>query len=360
MTKKKFTHGFMLIDVDVAALNNAGSDTSTQLDNAVATKKIYKNGRSYVYVSGQAWRYWWRETLQNQLDWNLSPIIREKKVAYTSADPIAYPDDDIFGYMRAARDVVRDKDGNIEKDKKGRDKTENVTLTRVSPLKNSALISIGPTSAVQHWSNMQRGEGDPVPYGKDEYSAVMKGMFSLDLFQVGTFSDYNRSGYKNINAKLREEAVQAGAKEIEDEKMRTASGDAAKLMRLSQETRAKRAQDTLKALAVLDGGAKQATNFADVTPKFLILTTTTSGNHPFSHVVREKGGTTHLDIEALKEVLSDYKDQIAGKVFIGLRKGFLEDYRGDLEELAEQNDQVSFSSINSAIANYTGTLNEAL
>ena len=34
---------------------------------------------------------------------------------------------------------------------------------------------------------MARQEGDSVPYGKQEYSAVMKGMFSLDLNQVGTF-----------------------------------------------------------------------------------------------------------------------------------------------------------------------------
>ncbi|HDH86564.1 MAG TPA: type I-B CRISPR-associated protein Cas7/Cst2/DevR, partial [Desulfobacteraceae bacterium] len=42
--------GFLLIDVDVVALNNAGKDTTTALENAVATKKIYKNGKSYAYV----------------------------------------------------------------------------------------------------------------------------------------------------------------------------------------------------------------------------------------------------------------------------------------------------------------------
>ncbi len=50
--------GFILMEVDVAALNNAGSDKSSNLDNAVVTKKIRKNGKEYPYVSGQAWRYW--------------------------------------------------------------------------------------------------------------------------------------------------------------------------------------------------------------------------------------------------------------------------------------------------------------
>ena len=55
------TQGFYLVDVDVVALNNAGKDTATHFENAVATKTISKNGRIYSYVSGQAVRYWWRE-----------------------------------------------------------------------------------------------------------------------------------------------------------------------------------------------------------------------------------------------------------------------------------------------------------
>ena len=51
--------GFVLLDVDVVALNNAGKDNSSSLDNAVETKKIIKENKSYPYVSGQAWRYRW-------------------------------------------------------------------------------------------------------------------------------------------------------------------------------------------------------------------------------------------------------------------------------------------------------------
>lgn len=51
---------------------------------------------------------------------------------------------------------------------------------------------------------MARQNGDSVPYARQEYSAIMKGMFSLDVDMVGTFSDYNRSGYKNISETLKE------------------------------------------------------------------------------------------------------------------------------------------------------------
>lgn len=127
------TQGFLLIDVDVVALNNAGKNTQSNNDNAIATKSIRKNGRSYVYVSGQAWRYWWREALQKNAGWSLSPITRDGKIAFTNADPLKYPDDDIFGYMRAAKDAELDENGEPVKDNKGKIKMTNVTVTRVSP-----------------------------------------------------------------------------------------------------------------------------------------------------------------------------------------------------------------------------------
>lgn len=178
------TQGFYLVDVDVVALNNAGKSVLSNFENGVATKTISKNGRTYVYVSGQAVRFWWRNTLQKNLKWNLSPIIREDKVAYTNANPLKYADDDVFGYMRAATE-------EIEKD--GKKKKQNITVTRVSPLQNSVLVSASSVRPVENWSSMARQEGDSVPYGKQEYSAIMKGMFCLDLNMVGTFSDYNKN-----------------------------------------------------------------------------------------------------------------------------------------------------------------------
>lgn len=37
--------------------------------------------------------------------WNMSPITRGQEICYTAADPIHYPDDDMFGYMRAPKKV---------------------------------------------------------------------------------------------------------------------------------------------------------------------------------------------------------------------------------------------------------------
>jgi CRISPR-associated protein Cst2 len=345
------TQGFVLLDVDAVALNNAGKNTSSNFDNAVATKRIRKNGRTYVYVSGQAWRSWWRDSLQKNLNWKLSPVTRDAKIAFTDANPLEYADDDVFGYMKAAKEVVLDKDGKPVKDKKGKEKTENITVTRISPLKNSAIISVASVNPEENWSSMARQEGDSVPYGKHEYSAVMKGMFSLDLAQVGTFSDYNKTGYVNLSTKLKKEALENGAIEQEDKFVPNH-----KLIRINKETRIQRSLDTIKALKNISGGAMQTNNMGDVTPKFIVLATTKTGNHPFSHIATNTGAYDEyatLDVDALAEVIKDYKDDFEGKIFIGKRAGFMDEKNDALKKLQENNaDLIELKTINEAIDLY--------
>jgi CRISPR-associated protein Cst2 len=355
------TQGFVLIDVDVVALNNAGASSTTNFDNGVATKTISKNGKKYAYVSGQAWRYWWRDTLKKDFAWDLAPITRESKIAFTEANPLKYADDDVFGYMKAAKDVILKEDGTPELDSKGKEKKEDVTVTRVSPLKNSVLVSVASTSTVENWSSMARQEGDSVPYSKEEYSAIMKGMFSIDLAQVGTFATYNKTGFKNLTVKLQEEAVSNGCTLLEDPFVKDAKGISKKLVQLPSELRKKRAIDTIKALKTISGGAMQTNNMADVTPKFIILATTNSGNHPFSHIAKGEGlynNVAVLSIEAIKEILEDYKDQIKGQVFIGKRSGFMDEIDADLQILASES--VIITSVNQAIDGYCTQLEKQI
>ncbi len=344
------TQGFVLLDVDVVALNNAGKNSTSNFENAVATKKISKNGRTYTYVSGQAWRYWWREALQKNVGWSLSPITRDNKIAFTEANPLLYADDDVFGYMKAVKEEVLDE--------KGKAKKVDATVTRVSPLKNSAIVSVGSARTVENWSSMARQDGDSVPYSKEEYSAIMKGMFSLDLAQLGTFASYNKTGFKNITQKLKTEALSQDAIEIDDPFVKDSKGNAQKLVQLNRNIRLQRAKDTIQALKTISGGAMQTNNMSDVTPKFIILVSTTSGNHPFSHIVTSEGmnhDRVALNLDGLKEVLKDYKEQIVGTVFIGKRSGFLNEYNDELRELLALGDAyptIQLGTINETIDAY--------
>lgn len=358
--KNLTTQGFILIDVDATSLNNAGKDTKSNDNNVMATKTISKNGRTYVYASGQAWRYWWRETLKKDFDWNISPIVRDdaKNQAFTATNPLIYEDDDIFGYMKAATEDKLDSEGKPALDKKGKkEKGDDISVTRVSPLKNSAIISVAAVTPVRHQSGAFRHEGNPVPFKDQDYSATMKGMFSLDLEMVGTFSSYNKSGFKNITQQMRDEILKAGATEVVDTHLRGANGEPHKLVRLPKDKRVKRITDTIGALKVLSGGAVQTRKMTDVTPKFIILATLASGNHPFSHIVNNKGEYDeyfNLNTEGIVEVLEDYKDQLQGKVFIGMRSGFLSEYEEQkMKKLVEQFPQLlEVLSVNKAIDKY--------
>ena len=198
---------------------------------------------------------------------------------------------------------------------------------------------------------MARQEGDSVPYGKQEYSAVMKGMFSLDLNQVGTFSNYNKTGYQNLSQQLKEKAMEMGCSELNDPFV-----PGQKLVRLPLTTRQQRATDTIKVLKNISGGAMQTNNMGDVTPKFIVLATTNTGNHPFSHITSsygERDEMVKLNVAALKEVIEEYKDNFVGKLFIGKRKGFFDDNEKELMALQEAYpDLVVFGPVNAMIDAY--------
>ena len=323
--------GLTLIDAPYSALNNAGTEASQATENIVTVKRLQKGGDTYPYVSGQAWRNWWRTTLEQEFDeWHSSPIEREKKIAFTAADPVTYDDDDVFGYMRAQSEM------------QGKKKV-NITVTRLSPLKCSPLISIAPQIPTNDFGVMARHQGDPVPYEHQFYSCVLQGIFSLDLSAVGTFSDVNRTGYKNIASSYVETIEDAGGTQIDEDPVWV----------LPKETRLRRCQQTLEALPFLSGGAKLTSHLTDVTPKLIILSVLEGGNHPFMNLMVERNGVGVLSIEALREVIDDYADRFGDAIYIGRRSGFMDELDDDLRGLADNTNlpcEIVYDSPNKVIA----------
>jgi CRISPR-associated protein Cst2 len=316
----------MLIDAPHSALNNAGNDSSERTENIVRVKAIRKGKKVYPYVSGQALRYWWRTTLEEKFNWNISPIKREKKIAFTSANPVEYDDDDIFGYMRALK------------------KAEGGTVTRLSVLKNSPLVSVVGQVPTDDFGVMARHDGDPVPYEHEFYSTILKGIFSLDLDNIGVFYKSEKTGYKNMYAELEAIAEKNGAEKVEDKWVMPA------------EVREKRAKDVLKVLPYLTGGAKQTSHLTDVSPKLLILAGIDGGNHLFMNLVREENGEALVDMAALEEVMSDYSDILLTDIYIGRRKGFMEEldpaFKALVEKYADNDRKVVYGSINETVDSF--------
>ena len=327
--------GLTLIDAPYSALNNAGTEASQATENVVAVKKLQKGRNTYPYVSGQAWRNWWRTTLEQEFDdWKSSPIEREKKIAFTAADPVTYDDDDVFGYMRAEKE----------------DKVD-LTVTRLSPLKCSPLISISPQIPTDDYGVMARQEGDPVPYVHQFYSCVLQGIFSLNLDAVGTFSAINRTGYKNIRDNYIP-AIEAAGGTRENEKSPWV---------LPKDVRVRRCRQTIEALPILSGGAKLTSHLTDVTPKLIFLSVLEGGNHPFMNLIVEEEGTGKLSLSALQQIIGDYADRFCDAIYIGRRSGFMDDLDQKLTELSEDNSlpcQIVYDSPNKVIAQLSQKLEE--
>ena len=303
--------GFVLIDAPHSALNNAGADVGARTENTIAIKSIRRGRDNFPYVSAQAWRRWWRDTLESRCGWQMSPIERKEKIAFTKANPFVYPDDDVLGYMRAQ--------GNAD----------GGTLTRLSPLKTSPLISIMPHNPTSDFGVMSRHEGDPVPHEHQFYSTILKGVFALDLNAIGVFQRGNRTGFRNLSDKYTDKA---GMKESIAESKATES-ETEFVMPL--ESRVKRARDVFEALPFLSGGAKQALHHTDVTPKFVVLAVIQGGNNLWMNIATSDDKMP-INVGALKQVIQDYSDIIDGAVYIGRQEGFADALAPELEAMQKE------------------------
>ena len=303
-----FIKGLYLIDCPASAVNNAGENTESNYDNAVAVKKIQTKEGKFAYISAQAIRYYIREKLKDNSNWEASPVFREKKIAYTDANPIEYAEDDLFGYMRAPskKNVAENDLTPLEKD---------VTLTRNSPVKVSTVVSVGPAAIVDDFGVMARHEGDPVPFAHEFYRASMLGMMSIDLRMCGRFYHISRTGYKHLDSIRIELAKKNNLNEY----------DNSKAFELPVEERAQRVAMFLNAFANLSGGAKSSIHYTDIAPRFLFVAVGSGGNHFFPTIVGpDSKNRPHINLEAIKESISVFKESLQSKLYVGLTKGYLD------------------------------------
>lgn len=319
-----FVTGLLLIDAPASALNNLGNIPGARTDNTVGVKVIRAKDGAYPYVSAQAFRYWLRTTLERAgIGWQAAPIYREKKVAYTDANPIRYWDDDLFGYMRAPSKKADAVEARAADESRAAETPTTETVTRVSPFRVSTLVSLTPVSIVDDFGVMSRHEGNPVPHEHQFYRTTLKGLFSLDLHASGTFSYRQKTGYLNLDDNRIKEAKEVeGVEHLEAEKS----------YRLPLAERIRRISALFEGLAHLEGGAKQALHYTDVAPVLVVMAVTKGGNHIFGHCVGATGrGLPELKIDALKEALTVFADDILSNVYVGWVEGYLDEEREKFE-----------------------------
>lgn len=320
-----FVTGLLVIDAPASALNNLGKIEGAMTDNATGVKYIKTKEGPYPYVSAQAFRYWLRATLESgPWGWKAAPIYREQKVAYTDANPILWWDDDLLGYMRAPSKKAAAAEAREADASRAGETPTTETVTRISPFRVSTLVSISPVSLVNDFGVMARHEGDPVPYEHQFYRTALKGLFSLDLHAAGTFTYKDKTGYLNLDEPRIKQAKENGLELL---------SPASKAYRLPLADRIERVSALLSAISELNGGAKQALHYTDVSPDIVLAAVTRGGNHIFGHVVEaDAKGLPRLSLEGLHEALRVSGDGLLSDVYVGWVQGYLDGEKTRLEE----------------------------
>ena len=381
--------GTFLIDAAGSFLNGAGLGAGEDRNFTVVKKfsdGISDNGRPYnvPFISSQAWRRWLRNTLIEETNWRASKIraLHNNKDGNTDKtggefNPIEFPEDDIFGYMRAKKgsgkieeaewtdkeEEEEEKEGGEEELVKEEGGTRIKGLFRTSPFSSSILVGLRKDG----WEGRDQAyvhllEGSPQPYKIQFMNTPLQGIFCLNYKRLGIFSNVgdkveldegtvkqflhnkkisllqipsHQSEYYSLEKKIEtvEEKDKTTGKMVTKKKeVQEPTKKYGKVYEIAnaKEQRAVRASALIKALAVLRGGAKQAAFGTDVSPKVLILAGLTCGNPIFNSLFEDKnnsrarGKSVILNIEALKEITTDYNDRIKTPVFIGIRTGYLQ------------------------------------
>jgi CRISPR-associated protein Cst2 len=328
--------GAILVEANGAALNNAGQDEGVRANNAIVVKQIRVGRLRYPYISGQAWRRWWREVLYEDFKWTPSEVIREQKSAYTKGDPITYEEDDLFGYMAARkRSGGRRSSKKEEKEDSATEQGASGTYRRVSPLKNSLLISVLPnviTSDFGHFSRNLPPDTDIIPFEAEHYTTFLQGAFTISLADVGRFEVGEMRDISDELLKAHQSKLQSISERV---------------YRLPLQDRVKRVQETVRALARLRGGARLARNLSDVTPVAVLVGFLDGGNAPFQRLFEpdENNERVRLNLTRLQSVLNDYRDRLLQKNGASLYFGYRPTVLANEAEVLEAFQSEAFRNI---------------
>jgi CRISPR-associated protein Cst2 len=305
-------------------------------DNAIVVKQIRVGRLRYPYISGQAWRRWWREVLYEDFKWTPSEVIREQKSAYTKGDPITYEEDDLFGYMAARkRSGGRRSSKKEEKEDSATEQGASGTYRRVSPLKNSLLISVLPNVIERDFGHFTRNlppDADPLLYEAEHYTTYLQGVFTVSLADVGRFEVGEMHDISDEMLKEHQTALQ----QVDG-----------RVYRLPLEDRVKRVQDVINALAGLRGGARLARNLSDVTPVAVLVGFLDGGNAPFQRLFEpdENNERVRLNLTRLQSVLNDYRDRLLQKNGASLYFGYRPTVLANEAEVLEAFQSEAFQNI---------------
>jgi CRISPR-associated protein Cst2 len=319
-----------LIDIHLGAPNYRDTE-----NDVVKVKSLRKGGLALPYVSGQAFRRWLRDTIEEECGdrWTSSPLDsaasgksgKDKEHFFSSCRPDKFAEDDLFGYMKA-----------VESGSKG----SGTSTKRTSVLRAKALLGLagGITEDFMTRRGYEGGKGAGFLGKREVYSSVLQGGILIPLPSVGRFMVGENVDLTPNEKKELEETP--GIKVIDNPFLTgqpnrdhhpKAPEHIKKQYLLPLETRVERVSCVLESFPHLRGGAKQGDMAVDIAPRLVILAFAKSPNDYFTDLYELNGPRPELKISAFAQRVNEFSDRIISPIWIGYREGFLNNY-----DLAEQ------------------------
>lgn len=339
--KTEYISGTFLLKADAAFINGAGLQTGED-QNISVPKTMWKNGLKVPYVSSQAWKHMWRQTLIEETKWEQSNLrtIGWNDKGNTSKiagmlNPINYREDDIFGYMYALSGK-KGKEGGLPKEPTDEQKAvvedlPDIPIIRASTILASLLYSIQSTNTVSTDNAfIHLKDETPLPYSTKFYNTDLNAIFGIDYSRIGIYDNLNNieinpAKIKDALANKSIEVIEPTSENIKTSKVHNVEVPRVKYSKVNlQDYRQEIVYELLNALSMLRGGAKATQFGVDIAPKAMIIAGLTSKN-PFLNnlFTTDEKGNPELHLDLLKELIKDYSTRITTKVYIGIRKGYL-------------------------------------
>lgn len=261
-----------LSESDLSNLNSGEGES-----NFVDVKKFKKGNVEYPYVSGQAMRFYLRESIRRNLDSEDFMCVPDNK-GETCGNIENCINCDLFGFMT----TIKNKGATV----------------RTSPVKMSPAIGLLPfdeNSNIDFLTRKHRVEegeknkGDIVNI--EMGTNIYKAGISLDICAIGNIEKIDEEGVLSLDSLI---------------------DNTTKLSRISK---------LLLGIANISDYSKQSRLLVDFTPDILIISSQKKYNHRL-HKIFDLNGDRTLNVNRINDILDDVLEY--SEIFVGWTSGIIE------------------------------------
>ncbi len=285
----------ILYNLQGGFLNGAGASSGKYPVTEV--KKYQMRGTQYPYMSAQAWKKLLRDTfafLKNEPSYYDRLNGKGKDVL----DPIAFLEDDLFGYSHPFNKPP-------EQDNPLRYKV--VSANRIAPLALSNLVALeSNVSTEKGFLHLQ--DDTPLPYSTEFSSGWFFGNLALDIDRIGVFQNSA-------------DMIEMSEEMLKGNKAQIVKVEEGKYVISDREERVKEAVKLLfDSIMGLTYPPKASQFMVDFTPKVL-LCTVSDGMAPFGSFLLSTQENLTIDVQKIRDLVASRGHTFRSPVFIGYRSG---------------------------------------